>query len=236
MTIEPRHPGAPGAVPSRCDQCPSEAKWTNHGSRYCDAHAGKPNPTPDLCCTHGERIDRLVELMEDLVEARTKSEPETCGRIYAVTSPGSTVDYVDCPQPRPCLIHDRPRGFTLADQFNDLLKRHEQSLISDTQFYKILAEITGISYPDAEQVLQRFAGRELNAEEAREAEAAGLLVVECTAASEPEPVFLADRAGRRPEQGHIVNGPRFQAALEEFRQKYEKVRHQELRDGDSPKS
>lgn len=32
----------------------------------------------------------------------------------------------------------------------------------------------------------------------------------------------------RPEQGHIVNTPRFQAALEEFRQKYERGEIDEL--------
>ena len=116
---------------------------------------------------------------------------------------------------------DRPRGYTLADQFNDLIQRHDKGIITDAQFYKILAEITGIRYPDQEQEIQRFAGRELSAEEAREAEDAGLLVVECTAASDQKPVFLVDGA-RHPEQGHIVNSPSFQAALEEFRQQHER--------------
>lgn len=123
---------------------------------------------------------------------------------------------------------DRPRGYTLGDQFMDLLKRHEQGQLTDAGFYEVLANMTGISLPDNEQVLQQFVGRDLNAVEAREAEAAGLLVVECTAASDPEPVFLADRAVCRPEQGHIVNTPRFQAALEDFRQKYEQGRLDEL--------
>lgn len=146
---------------------------------------------PDLCCTHGEpilqRLDRLVELMQTVAETRA-NKPETCGARYAVKSSGSTVDHVDCPQPRPCLIHDRPRGYTLGDQFNDLVKRHEQMLVSDAQFYKILADMTGV----------------------------------------PLPKHAQEEGWKRPEQGHIVNSPKFLAALEDFRQKYERGELEEL--------
>lgn len=143
---------------------------------------------PDLCCTHGEpilqRLDRLVALAETVAETRP-GKTDTCGHRYTVKSFGSTVDHVDCAQPRPCLIHDRPRGLSLSDQFNDLVKRHEQLMVSDTQFYKIIADMTGIPLSAAIEAAQS-----------------------------------EDR--KRPEQGHIVNSPRFQAALEEFRVKYER--------------
>lgn len=48
----------------------------------------------------------------------------------------------------------------------------------------------------------------------------------------PEEVRAFARDSRpnrpRPDQGHIVNTPRFQAALEDFRQKYEQGRLDEL--------
>lgn len=37
-----------------------------------------PQATPDLCCTHGERIDRAVELLEMLAEARAGKPCATC--------------------------------------------------------------------------------------------------------------------------------------------------------------
>lgn len=157
------------------------------------------DPTPDLCCVHGPKLDRILELLE--------------GRR----------------------AHDRPRGYTLGDQFNHLIKRHEQLLISDAQFYKIIAEITGVRYP-AHEIARRRAeefltpGRELNADEAREAEDMGLRVVECTGVADDEAVFLVEQPeqGRpRFEQGHIINSPRFQAALEKFRQSVEEVKEQE---------
>jgi len=40
----------------------------------------------------------------------------------------------------------------------------------------------------------------------------------------------------RPEQGHIVNSPRFQAALEEFRQQHERGELDELLANDSPRT
>lgn len=52
-------------------------------------------PTPDLCCKHGERIDRLVELMEEVHAARV-GKPATGGLINA----GPVVlDGVDCVGP-----------------------------------------------------------------------------------------------------------------------------------------
>jgi len=78
MTDQPgfrrRHPNA---VFAKCDLCPAEAKWTRGGSRYCDDHADA-DPTgdqPDLCCEHGaeilERLDRILDLMQEAQDART---------------------------------------------------------------------------------------------------------------------------------------------------------------------
>lgn len=102
----------------------------------------------------------------------------------------------------------------------DLSREH---LITADEAHHWTAETS----PFRRMVLDRWvkAGRPINAEEAREAEEAGLRVVEATAFEDDEPVFLPAEEARegdrkRPEQGHIVNGPRSQAALEDFRQKY----------------
>lgn len=43
------------------------------------------DPTPDLCCTHGERIDRILELLED---RKAKREPKD--GVYRVRVPESS--------------------------------------------------------------------------------------------------------------------------------------------------
>lgn len=45
---------------------------------------------------------------------------------------------------------DRPRGYTLGDQFMDLLKRHDQGLVDEAGFYDRVAEMTGISFPSGQ--------------------------------------------------------------------------------------
>jgi hypothetical protein len=91
------------------------------------------------------QLDRIEAKLDRALETRV--EPETCNNRYAVRSGGTIVNYVDCPQPRPCLIHDRPRGHTLRDQFNDLIELHGNGHISDDRFYDQINIITGIPFP-----------------------------------------------------------------------------------------
>lgn len=43
---------------------------------------------------------------------------------------------------------DTPRGYTLGQQVQDLLKRHDEGQVSDAGFYDQVAEMTGISLPE----------------------------------------------------------------------------------------
>ncbi len=116
------------------------------------------------------QLDRIEAKLDRVLE--TQTEPEICNNRYAVRSGGSLIDYVDCPQPRPCLIHDRPRGYTLGDQFNDLIERHASLQTNDAEFYRQVSIITGIPQPStaqqADHLMTRYRDGLMTEEEARE--------------------------------------------------------------------